>query len=322
MRVESQSAKSVCPSALDTFPVIHSNAFARASGQPRTYFRGARVDHPVVQVLIWAVVGIGVGAYGTLVGAGGGFVMVPIFLLFISGIKPSEAAGTSLAIVFFNALSGTASYIRQGRVDFRTGTRFALATVPGSIVGAYLSNLFSSRPFYIVFGLFLILIATFLTIRPDPGQAVIAPHEPGVAPTLPRGWARRTVTDRDGETFTYTFNMWGGLALSFVVGFLSSILGIGGGIIHVPALVFLFNFPPHISTATSHYILAISALVGSISHLVQGDIRWIPMIGLSIGVIPGAQLGAQLSRHLHGKWIIRGLALALAVVGLRLLLKA
>ncbi|MHB8646425.1 MAG: sulfite exporter TauE/SafE family protein [Thermomicrobiales bacterium] len=279
------------------------------------------MHQPVIQILLWAVVGVGVGAYGTLVGAGGGFVIVPIFLFFISGIKPAEAAGTSLSIVFFNALSGTASYVRQGRVDFWTGTRFALATVPGAIVGAYLSNLFSSRPFYIVFGLFLILIACFLSIRPDPRQADGESHVPAEALHLRRGWVARTVTDRSGETFSYIYSMWNGLALSFVVGFLSSILGIGGGIIHVPALVFLFGFPAHIATATSHYILVISSLVGSISHLVQGDIRWIPMIGLSIGVIPGAQFGAQLSSRLHGKWIIRGLALALAVVGLRLLLK-
>lgn len=279
------------------------------------------MHQPAVQVLLWAIVGIGVGTYGTLVGAGGGFIMVPIFLLFISGIKPSEAAGTSLAVVFFNALSGTASYVRQGRVDFWTGTRFALATVPGAIVGAYLSNLFSNRPFYIIFGLFLIAIAVFLNVRPDPRKAAVEPLQPGEAQHLPRGWVARSVTDRGGETYSYAFNMWGGLALSFGVGFLSSILGIGGGIIHVPALVFLFGFPAHISTATSHYILVISALVGSLSHLIQGDIRWIPMIGLSIGVIPGAQIGAQLSRRLHGKWIIRGLAFALAVVGLRLLLK-
>ena len=279
------------------------------------------MSHPVVQVLLWAIAGVGVGTYGTLVGAGGGFVMVPIFLFFIPGISPAEAAGTSLAVVFFNALSGTASYVRQGRVDFWTGNRFALATIPGSIIGAYISNLFSSRPFYVVFGLFLIAIAAFLSLRPDPRKAASAPLAPGEMPVLPRGWVRRTVTDRHGDTFAYAYNFWGGIALSFVVGFLSSILGIGGGIIHVPALIFLFAFPAHIATATSHYILVISALVGALSHLASGDIRWIPMIGLSIGVIPGAQIGARLSSRLQGKWIVRGLAFALAVVGLRLLFK-
>ncbi len=279
------------------------------------------MSHSVVQVLLWALAGVGVGTYGTLVGAGGGFVMVPIFLFFIPGISPAEAAGTSLAVVFFNALSGTASYVRQGRVDFWTGNRFALATIPGSIVGTFISNLFASRPFYIVFGLFLIAIAGFLTLRPDAKSAHVSPLAPGETRTLPRGWVARSVTERGGERFEYAYNFWGGIALSFVVGFLSSILGIGGGIIHVPALIFLFGFPAHIATATSHYILVISALVGALSHLASNDIRWIPMIGLSIGVIPGAQLGARLSSRLQGKWIVRGLAFALAVVGLRLLFK-
>jgi len=279
------------------------------------------MHHPVVQILLWAIAGVGVGTYGTLVGAGGGFIMVPIFLFFIPGIAPAEAAGTSLAVVFFNALSGTSSYVRQGRVDFWTGNRFALATVPGSIVGTYISNLFASRPFYVVFGLFLIAIAGFLTLRPDSGKAHDEPLAPGQVRTLPRFWVARTVVDRGGERFDFAYNFLGGIALSFVVGFLSSILGIGGGIIHVPALVFLFGFPAHIATATSHYILVISALVGALSHLASNDIRWIPMIGLAIGVIPGAQVGAQLSRRLRGKWIIRGLAIALAVVGLRLLFK-
>jgi len=274
-----------------------------------------------VQVLIWAIVGVAVGAYGTLVGAGGGFIMVPIFLLFIPGIHPAEATGTSLMVVLFNALSGTGSYLRQKRVDLRTGTIFGLATVPGALIGSRISKYFEARPFYIGFGLFLIAIAIFLNVRPDPKKATYEELRPGEAPTLPRGWVARHITDRDGETFDFAFNMVGGVALSVVVGFLSSILGIGGGIIHVPAMVFFFNFPAHLATATSHYVLVISSLVATISNIQQGNIRWIPMIGLSLGVIPGAQIGAQLSRRVHGPWILRLLSIALVVVGVRLLFK-
>lgn len=275
----------------------------------------------MLQILIWAVVGLGVGTYGTLVGAGGGFIMVPIFLLVIPGIRPSEATGTSLMVVLFNALSGTGSYLRQKRVDLRTGTIFGLATVPGALIGSLVSKYFAARPFYIAFGLFLVAIAIFLNVRPDPKKKQFEELTPGVAPALPRGWEQRSITDREGEVFNFAFNMRGGIALSVVVGFLSSILGIGGGIIHVPAMVFLFNFPAHLATATSHYVLVISALVATISNIVQGNIRWIPMIGLSIGVIPGAQIGAQLSKRVHGPWILRLLSIALVIVGVRLLFK-
>jgi uncharacterized membrane protein YfcA len=107
-----------------------------------------------------------------------------------------------------------------------------------------------------------------------------------------------------------------------VVGYFSSLLGIGGGIIHVPVLVHLLNFPVHIATATSHFVLAIMVLTGTLVHIITGTfshgVR--RTIALSLGVLVGAQLGARLSERVQGKWILRGLALALGAVGIRLLL--
>ncbi|MBI2349794.1 MAG: sulfite exporter TauE/SafE family protein, partial [Deltaproteobacteria bacterium] len=96
----------------------------------------------------------------------------------------------------------------------------------------------------------------------------------------------------------------------------------GGGFIHVPALVHLLNFPVHVATATSQFMLSVMALTGTLVHIVTGTfthgIR--RTIALTIGVVVGAQLGAALSSRVHGDWIIRGLAVALALVGIRLLL--
>jgi len=143
-----------------------------------------------------------------------------------------------------------------------------------------------------------------------------------VRAVAPCGWVRRSFVDRQGEQFNYAFNMVGGIVVSFFVGFISSIFGIGGGPIHVPAMVFLFHFPAHIATATSTFILTISAFFGALSHILAGNIRWIPAIGLTLGVIPGAQLGARIAQHVHGAWLLRALSLALAVAGIRLVFKA
>ena len=93
---------------------------------------------------------------------------------------------------------------------------------------------------------------------------------------------------------------------------------------HVPALVHLLNFPVHIATATSHFVLAIMAATGTTVHIVTGTfahgVR--RTIALSIGVFIGAQVGAWCSHRVHGAWIIRSLAIALGLVGLRLLLAA
>ena len=262
--------------------------------------------------------GIFVGAYGTLVGAGGGFLIVPMMLLFYHA-TPQNAVGTSLTVVFLNALSGTAAYIRQKRVDYPTGVKFALATLPGAAVGAYLSTYLTAAFFNVVFGLLLISIAVFLLVRPEASSTVLE-EQLEESPPRPDGKTKRTIIDAHGEVFVYSFSERGGMILSFFVGFFSSILGIGGGIIHVPALVHLFGFPAHIATATSHFILAISAGVGATFHLFLGHVLYLPALLIGGGVIVGAQIGAALSHRIHGRWLIRLLSLALIFVGVRLVL--
>jgi len=269
----------------------------------------------VIEVLAFLIFGIFVGTYGTLVGAGGGFIIVPILLL-VYHATPQQASGTSLLVVFFNALSGTLAYVKQGKVDFQTGWRFALATVPGAIVGVYLQTFFTGPVFSAIFGVLLIVIAIFLNLRPDATRATL--HRFG-AGGLPPGYVHRTLTDAHGERYDYAFNMRGGLALSFVVGFLSSILGIGGGIIHVPAMVFLFDFPAHLATATSHFVLAVTSLVGSAGNVAAGRILYIPAAAMAVGAFGGARFGAALSKRVKGPLIVRVLSLALVVVGARLI---
>jgi uncharacterized membrane protein YfcA len=97
--------------------------------------------------------------------------------------------------------------------------------------------------------------------------------------------------------------------------------GLGGGIIHFPALASLLNFRAHIATATSHLILAIMALAGTVVHLIQQTFsnKWTKAVFIEIGVIGGAQLGARLSERIKPKGIIRALAVALLLAGTRLL---
>lgn len=105
---------------------------------------------------------------------------------------------------------------------------------------------------------------------------------------------------------------------------MSSFLGIGGGIIHVPVLVNILNYPVHIATATSHFVLAVMSLSGTMVHIVNGVLQssFIQTAALSIGVLFGAQLGAKLSKKIHGVAIIRSLAVALAIVGVRIFIMA
>jgi len=135
----------------------------------------------------------------------------------------------------------------------------------------------------------------------------------------------RKVVEKNGTEHVFSFNLKLGMGLSLFVGYISSLLGIGGGIIHVPALVRLLNFPIHLATATSHFILAIMALTGTVVHIATGSFShggvW-ETVYLSVGVLFGAQAGAALSSRVHGIWIIRGLAIALGLLGIRILFMA
>ena len=261
------------------------------------------------------LLGAAVGTLGTLIGAGGGFVLVPVLLLLYPHDSPALVTGISLTVVFFNATSGSFAYARMGRVDFRSGLMFAAATIPGAILGAMATTLLPRRTFDLLFGALLTLGAAYLTWRP-------IRTEGGAGPRPGTGRLSRHILEKDGTTHHYAYNPYLGIGISVGVGFLSSLLGIGGGIIHVPVLAQLLNFPVHIATATSHFTLAIMALAGSLVHLANGQLT--PALGriaaLSVGVLVGAQAGARLSNRVRGVWIMRSLAIALGFVGLRILL--
>lgn len=272
--------------------------------------------------LFLLVFALAVGVYGTLVGAGGGFLIVPMLLLAFTGppynLTPQEAAGTSLFAVFLNGLSGTVSYARQHRIDFQSGWFFSLTSVPGSIIGAYAGRYFTSAAFTLSFGALLVALAAFMIFRP--AEARIVALEEAEAAVPPRRWyVRRRILDRLGQEHNYEYHQPGSLALSFLIGMVGSILGIGGGPIIVPSLLYLFSFPVYIATATSTFIVAVSSFSGSVSHIGLGNVRFTFAVILGIGVMAGAQVGARLSTRLQGPWLIRLLSIALIVAGGRLI---
>jgi hypothetical protein len=262
--------------------------------------------------------GVGVGAYGTLIGAGGGFVLMPVLLLLYPDQSPELLTSISLAVVFFNALSGSEAYALMKRIDYRSGLLFSAATIPGAMLGALNTALVPRRLFDLIFGVLLVVAAVFLGSRPrEGGSGCKSSH-------ASRYCVTRRVVDVHGLEYEYSFNQILGIGISLAVGYVSSFLGIGGGIIHVPALGYFLGFPVHIATATSHFILAIMALTGTVVHIATGAFSHgvHRTIALAMGVLLGAQVGARLSEKIKGNWIMRGLAIALGVVGLRILAMA
>ncbi len=268
---------------------------------------------------LWLLpVGVLIGAFGTLIGAGGGFVLTPMLLLVYPHESPEIITSISLAVVFLNAFSGSVAYARMQRIDYQSGGLFALATIPGAVVGALTTTYMPRRAFDLVFGLFMILAALFLLLRRR--ETPLAPEAQQQKPHD----VTRQVREADGTLHTFSYNRHVGIGLSVAVGYFSSLLGIGGGIIHVPAMAHVLHFPVHIATATSHFTLAVMALTGTLVHIVTGSFHHgvRRTIALGLGVLIGAQLGARFSHHVHGQWILRSLAVALGLVGVRILVLA
>lgn len=266
--------------------------------------------------LLLIFLGLMVGTFGTMVGAGGGFILVPILLLLYPEKDPEIITSISLAVVFLNATSGSLAYAFKKRIDYKSAWLFCITTLPGSILGALSTSYISRKAFDLIFGIVLLILAIILIIKPTK----TAPEKDGKEKKS--FWRiARYLMDIDGVRYIYRYNLLLGIVLSFFVGFASSLLGIGGGIIHVPAMVNLLNFPVHIATATSHFVLSLMGLSGSMVHYFKGDLQegYYQILWLGIGVVVGAQIGAIFSTRIKGKIIIQCLAFALLIVSIRIL---
>ena len=258
-------------------------------------------------------IGLFIGAFGTLIGVAGGFLLVPILLFLYPDESPSMLTSITLTVAFFNSLSGSIAYTRLKRIDFRSGLLFALTAVPGAIIGAYLINYLNRDVFQYVFGAVLLIISIYLLVRP---------RKKMTGGILLKWQTSRRITDRQNNVHSYSYNLPLGMVIAFFVGIVAGLLGIGGGIIHVPALTQVLGFPAHIATATSHFMVAITTFSAIDTHLIDrtftSDVG-VAMV-LSAGAVIGAQFGAILSQKVTGVLIVRLLAIGLAIVALRLLI--
>ena len=267
----------------------------------------------IFETIGYIVLGFFVGGFGTLIGVGGGFLLIPALLLLFPGMPPETVTAISMTTVLFNSTSGSVAYARMKRIDYKTGLIFIAATLPGVIIGTLLVSNISRSLFNLVFGGFLLIFAIIILLKNRIGDHS-APYD-----KLGAFRSRRIFTDREGHRTAFSFNMLTGLLISAAVGFLAGSLGIGGGIVHVPALVFL-GFPAHFATATSHFALAGSSFTSFLIHLTNGDLSHDSIMAFSIagGAVAGAQIGAVLSKKIKGSVIMICLAVALILAGVRI----
>lgn len=259
------------------------------------------------------VLGLIAAMIGSLIGLGGGVFVVPGLLLLRDNfselylVTPQIAVGTSLLMVIFTAAGSTYSYTKQKKVDFRSGLFFFLASGPGAIVGAHLNQGISEQVFHLSFGVILIIILYFLIKNKKMEPKNIRWHV-----------TRHTIDDR-GEPYEYGYHSYLALFICFIVGVIQGLLGIGAGALLVPTMILLFWFPTHVAIATTMFVILLSSIAGSVSHIILGNIDWKLLMLLAPGALLGGQVGASISGKINTlrlTYFLRGVILLLAIYAL------
>ncbi len=183
--------------------------------------------------------------FGSMVGLGGGFILVPIMRLFM-GFPPAYAAGTSLVLIVANSASGAFAYLLQRRVHLKIGLLVAAGGLPGSVLGAIASLHISPLLFDSILAALLVAVAIDMAWNAERRMAGRVEHH--------------RVASIKGMSYR------GALALGFIVGIFSSLFGLGGGIVVVPALLYFSELPVHAISATSQFAILLTSPVGLAVH--------------------------------------------------------
>jgi uncharacterized membrane protein YfcA len=229
---------------------------------------------------------------GSMVGLGGGFILVPLLRLGFA-LPPAEAAGTSLVLVTANSGAGAFTYLLQKRVHVRLGLLFAAGGLPGSILGAIVAAHISASVFDWAFGAFLLAVAGDMIFNAK--HRVVARSEHSAEMHKPMSYRAA-------------------VAIGFGVGLVSSLFGIGGGVLVVPSLLYFSNLPAHAIGATSQFVLILTSPTGLIVHGFQHDILKSDVIPLVAGGLCGGPIGARLSLKVKSPQLLMFVGIALMCV--------
>jgi uncharacterized membrane protein YfcA len=240
------------------------------------------------------LVSIAAGGFGSMVGIGGGLVIVPVLSL-VLGYDLKVAIAASLIGVIATSLSASPRYIRSGIADRRLGMLLLVAAALGGLAGGVTAGLLDGRTLSLLFALLLAGVALRMLwqLRHPVSRP---PFDEEDAAT---GFVSSYVEPTSGEEVTYrAHRVLPGTLVSFLAGNVSGLLGVGGGVINVPTMNVLMQVPIRVATTTSTYMLAATATASAVVYLASGRLDPLLAAPVALGVIVGARAGARLSMRL------------------------
>ena len=240
---------------------------------------------------VLVVLGFFAGLLGALTGIGGGVLLSPLLVLYF-GIPLRQAIGTSLVAVITTSAASSSIHLQRHTTDVRLGMTLELATSFGAAITAYLAGYFNRTALETLFASFLLYSAVTILVR---GGKVKVKDQEEPAPLPVVG---QTIAPYEPQRYPL------GLGASLFAGGLSGLLGIGGGPIKVPVMYLFMNVPLVVATATSNFMIGVTAAASAFVYYRRGDILVHLAATLAVGVFCGSFLGARLAPRIQGKHVM------------------
>jgi hypothetical protein len=272
---------------------------------------------PLFFTIVVAGVSYAAGLLGSLVGVGGGIIVVPLLTLFF-GVDIHHAVAASIISVIATSSGAASSYVRSGVNNLRLAMFMEIATAAGALSGAFLAVVISSRWLFLLFGAVLIYTAWSMYKRKD-HDAAHFPDDPLADRLKLHGafydpFLKRDISYRVSRTKL-------GFAVSYIAGIISGLLGVGGGIIKVPVMSLFMGMPIKACTATSNFMIGVTAAASASVYFVRGDVQPFIAAPVAVGVLLGAKSGARVMGYLKNDLIRLIFVIVLVITSVQMLLK-
>ena len=254
---------------------------------------------------------------GSMLGLGGGVFLVPILTLFFA-VDPKLAVGASAVVVVTNSVVGSTNHLRSRFTNPRLAMLLQIATAAGAIAGALFGVAADPRIIYGVFGAVLVYAAVSMVAR---GEKRIATPPAGTPDPLRLGAAFRDPAIGHDVGYVPTHPGWG-MGVGVGAGIISGMLGVGGGVVMVPAMNLLMRTPVKAAVGTSSFMVGITSVATAFVFYSRGFIDPTLVVPSIIGVFAGGQIGSRLTRRLRAQRLAFLFALILLYLGASLLLRA
>jgi len=272
--------------------------------------------------------GLIAGLVGSMLGVGGGFIIVPILTLALH-LPIQVAIGSSLVAIVANACTAAGTYTKAGMTNVKLGLLLETTTIPGAIIGGFAAAFIAPSILSALFGLVLIYVAyTMVTRRhfisaDNQSGDYLHLSEPVKISDNMYGSLTDSYYDQNlNKVVSYKVtHIPTGLGTSFLSGILSSLLGIGGGIINVPVMHLVMGVPMKAAIATSIFMIALTAATGAFIYQYYGNIYPLIIAPLIISIVIGARIGVELTQKVRGLVLRRIFGILLFLVAILMFLK-